>query len=86
MRVGTAEARQRFSELLDAVSAGEVVEVSRRGRVVAVLTQPAAPAAESEHFGAAVARWRAEWDVSNWPEADPFEAVRDTSPGRPPTW
>ena len=40
MRVGTAEARERFKELLDRVQAGETVEIARRGKVLAVLSTP----------------------------------------------
>ena len=40
MRIGVAEARRRFSELLDRAIRGEIVEVARRGEVVAVIGPP----------------------------------------------
>lgn len=44
--VSVAEARSRFSELLDAAEAGETVVITRRGQPVAELTpHPLAPRA-----------------------------------------
>jgi prevent-host-death family protein len=40
--VGTAEAKRRFSELVDRVGAGERFLVSRRGRPAVALVPPAA--------------------------------------------
>jgi prevent-host-death family protein len=54
-RVGVRELRQRASELLRRVEAGETIEVTDRGRPVAVL----APLPESEPL----ARLRASGDV-----------------------
>jgi prevent-host-death family protein len=80
MRVGTAEARERFKELLDRVQAGETVEIARRGKVLAVLSTPREAAAGS--FRETVAQWRDTWDVASWPDEDVFADVRDRSPGR----
>ncbi len=46
-RVGVAEARKRFGVLLDRVTSGETVEITRRGRPVARLI-PVQPAFDSE--------------------------------------
>lgn len=85
MRIGVAEARRRFSELLDRAIRGETVEVARRGEVVAVIAPPA-PDPDIEPIGAALRSWRAEWQVEDWPDDDPFGDVRDRSAGRPASW
>lgn len=41
MRVGAYEAKTKLAALLDRVEAGEHVEITRYGRVVAVLSPPA---------------------------------------------
>lgn len=41
MRVGAYEAKTHLAALLDRVEAGEHVEITRYGRVVAVLSPPA---------------------------------------------
>ena len=38
------EAKNRLSELIDRVQAGEVIAITRRGKVVAQLALPGAPA------------------------------------------
>ena len=85
MRIGVAEARRRFSELLDRAIRGEVVEVARRGEVVAVLGPPNGATA-SEPLLAVLQQWRAAWDVDAWADDDPFVDVRDRSDGRPAPW
>ena len=42
--VALYEAKNRLSELIDRVLAGEVIEITRRGKVVAQLAPPAAGA------------------------------------------
>ena len=81
MRVGTAEARERFKELLDRVQAGETVEIARRGKVLAVLSTPP-DAGRASTFSETVTQWREMWDVASWPDEDDFADVRDRSPGR----
>jgi prevent-host-death family protein len=81
MRVGTAEARERFKELLDRVQAGETVEIARRGKVLAVLSTPP-DAGRAGGFSETVSQWRETWDVGSWPDEDVFADVRDRSPGR----
>lgn len=85
MRIGVAEARRRFSELLDRAIRGEVVEVARRGEVVAVIGPPRDNAAP-EPIGAVLQRWRADWKVDEWSDDDPFVDIRDRSDGRPAPW
>lgn len=85
MRIGVAEARRRFSELLDRAIRGEVVEVARRGEVVAVLGPPPG-GGTSDPVSAVLQRWRTTWDVDVWPDDDPFADVRDRSDGRPAPW
>lgn len=81
-----AEARRRFREILDRVEAGETVEISRRGEVVAMVTPPVPEQRRQESFAEWLTRWRAESGVDEWPDDDPFADVRDPSPGRPPPW
>lgn len=86
LRVGTADARRRFSEILDRVEAGETVEVTRRNDVVAVIGPPNEPPVAQLPFGAWIEQWRSEWGVADWPDDDPFANLRDLSPGRPAPW
>ena len=79
MRVGTAEARERFKELLDRVQSGETVEIARRGKVLAVLSVSTGRAGAGR-FGETVSQWRETWDVASWPDEDLFADVRDRSP------
>jgi len=85
MRVGVAEARRRFREILDRVIAGEVVELSRRGEIVATMSAPST-GQRDESLGQALSRWRSKWGVEDWPEDDPFVDLRDRSPGRGAPW
>jgi prevent-host-death family protein len=84
MRVGVAEARKRFAELLDRAMRGETVEIARRDEVVAVIGAP--QAASAEPLPTALERRRREWDVEAWPDDDPFAGTRDRSEGRPSPW
>jgi prevent-host-death family protein len=85
MRVGVAEARKRFAELLDRAMRGETIEVARRDEVVAVIGPPTAAGA-ADPLDVVLGRWRREWDVADWPDDDPFRGVRDRSEGRPSPW
>ena len=42
-RVGVAEAKAKFAELLKRAEAGETIGITRHGRTVAMLTPPARP-------------------------------------------
>jgi len=86
MRIGVAQARERFKEMLDRVSSGEVVEVTRRGEVVAVIAPPSAGQTVGEPFAEAVHAWRGAWGVESWTDEDPFVDVRDCAPGRAAPW
>jgi len=86
MRIGVADARRRFREILDRVGAGEVVEISRRNEVVAVVAPPSGPDRSDKPFDAALRAWRTEWAVESWPDDDPFADVRDRATGRVPPW
>lgn len=86
MRVGVAQAREHFREMLDRVAAGEVVEVTRRGEVVAVIAPPSSGYPVGGSFMEALRAWREAWDVESWPDEDPFADVRDHSQGRPAPW
>ena len=81
MQVGTAEARERFKELLDRVQAGETIEIARRGKVLAVLSAPPGTSG-SASFSEVVQHWRNTWDVASWIDDDAFADVRDHSLGR----
>ncbi len=52
-RVGVRELRQHASRYLALVKAGESVEITERGELVALLTPPLAPQRERERFLAA---------------------------------
>lgn len=84
--VGVAEAKRRFSELLDRVGAGERVVVNRRGRAAAVLV-PASTEALAEVDAApvglaAVAGALADWDDLD-AVADEILRARATARDRP---
>lgn len=85
--LGVAEAKRRFSELLDRVGAGERVVVERRGRPAGVLV-PATPEALEGGPGAplglaAVAGALAEWEDLDAVVEDLY-AARRTARDRPP--
>lgn len=86
LRLGTAEARRRFREILDRVASGETVEIARRDRIVAVVGPPPAGPSDAESLRAELREWRRRWDVASWSEEDPFADVRDADPGRPAPW
>jgi antitoxin (DNA-binding transcriptional repressor) of toxin-antitoxin stability system len=73
-QMGVAEAKRRFSELIDRVDEGERFVVSRRGRPAVVLAPPTSDALRSptqRPIGlAAIAGALADWD-------DLDDAVRD---------
>ena len=73
-RVGVAEAKARFSELLNRVEAGERVEITRHGRTVAVLTPPPRTAGLGDLRGiwAGKGYWIADDFDELGPEWDPY--------------
>jgi antitoxin (DNA-binding transcriptional repressor) of toxin-antitoxin stability system len=78
--MGVAEAKRRFSELIDRVDAGERFVVSRRGRPAVVLAPPTPDSLR--HSGqkpiglAAVAGALAEWDDLEQDVRDLYAARR----------
>ena len=85
MQVGIADTRRRLKEILARVAAGETVEITRRGAIVAAVVPPDTGAAV-EPLGRAIEAWRAEWKVDTWPDDDPLDGVRNGSPGRGSPW
>lgn len=78
--LGVAEAKQRFSELIDRVAAGERFLVSRHGKPAVALVPPsedvlADPEAPPLGF-AAVAGALADWDELDQVVADIYDARR----------
>ncbi len=84
--LGVAEAKRRFSELIDRVDSGEHFVVSRRGRPAVVLGPPTPEAlrrtAERPIGLAAVAGALAEWEDLD-EAVDEIYAVRRRSRDRP---
>ncbi len=87
--IGVAEAKRRFSELLDRVAGGERVVISRRGRPAVVLVPPTGELAElapSAPVGlAAVAGALAEWDELEQVVEEIYEARRRSADREPPS-
>jgi len=82
-----AEARDALTGLVHRVEEGEPIQLTRRGRPVAVLISVAeyrrlkAPA-ESRRFGSALDAWRCRCG-ENALHGDEFDGLRDAAPGRP---
>ena len=80
-----SEARDRLPGLVHDVEAGTPVELTRRGKPVAVLTsvdEYRRLSSRREGFWTATERWRASVDPADLEGEDPFADVRDKSPGR----
>lgn len=73
--MGVAEAKARFSELLERVARGERLVVAKRGKPIAVLAPPAAVAEGGEpcHGLASLAGVMADWPEM---ERDMTEVIR----------
>jgi prevent-host-death family protein len=57
--VGAFEAKTRLSELLDRVAQGETIQITKRGRPVALLTPPVlAKAADLQRIAAEIREFR----------------------------
>src|SRR5680860_386574 len=83
--VGTAEAKRRFSELVDRVGEGESFLVSRRGRPAVALVPPAPELFEPREPPrglASLAGALAEWDELE-DDVAAIYAARSTSRDRP---
>jgi prevent-host-death family protein len=85
--LGVAEAKRRFSELIDRVDAGERFTVSRRGHPAVVLAPPTPEAlrrsAERPIGLAAVAGALADWEDLD-ESVEEIYAIRRSSRDRPP--
>jgi len=84
--VGVAEAKRRFSELIDRVSAGERFVVSRRGKPAVVLVPPS-PQALRPSVGSPVGLAAVAGALADWEELDDvvedIYAARRASRDRP---
>jgi len=72
-RYTVAEARAQLSSLLSAVSAGEEVEITRRGKPVALVRRP------EGGLGEAIVRWRASASPDALVDDAWIDALRDRS-------
>lgn len=84
-RYSVAEARQRFTELVRSVERGRPLEITRRGRPVAVLvsaSEYARMAGAEASFSGALEAFREATDPKLLRGPDPFAKLRDRSPGR----
>ena len=79
-----AEARDRLPGIVHDVEAGTPVELTRRGKPVAVLMsvdEYRRLSSGREGFWSAIERWRASVDPADLEGDDPFADVRDRSLG-----
>lgn len=76
--MNVADAKRRFSELLDRVADGERFVVTRRGRPAAALVPPAAGALAEEPERLGLLAFVGA--LAEWPEFD--DAMRDVVAGR----
>jgi prevent-host-death family protein len=84
-RYSVAEARQHFTELLRRAERGRVLEITRRGRLVAVLVSAreySKLAGERPSFGNALSAFRSKVREQDLLPAEAFEGLRDQSAGR----
>lgn len=72
-RYTVAEARAELTSLLNAVQSGEEVEITRRGKPVAVVRRP------EGGLGEAILRWRASASLEGFVGDDWAEGLRDRS-------
>jgi len=84
--LGVADAKRRFSELIDRVSAGEQFVVSRRGKPAVALVRPSAESLRPSNAApvglAALAGALADWDELDEVVEDIY-AARQRSRDRP---
>jgi prevent-host-death family protein len=87
-RVSIADARDNLPALVRSAEQGEPIELTRRGKLVAVLVS------SSEYqkltgppdLWAAIQKFRAEHDLSDLHVEEVFADVRDRTPGREVEW
>jgi prevent-host-death family protein len=89
-RYSIADARNRLPALVHEVERGGAVEITRRGRPVAVLVSEAEYSRLTNGRGGyweALQRWREDNDLEGMDEmVETILASRDRSPGRDVTW
>ena len=89
-----ARARDRLTYLVHVAERGEPIELTRRGKPVAVLVsvedfERIPPAPKHKSFEEFVEEWRASMTPEELEELDPdevFRDARDKSPGRDFSW
>jgi len=85
-QIAIAEARANLPSILREVECGAAVELTRRGKPVAVLLsvhEYRRLTAPQGGFWEGLQEFRRNYDLEEmWREGDPFEGVRDRSPGR----
>ncbi len=80
-----AEAREHLPSIVHDAEAGTPIELTRRGKPVAMLVsidEFRRLSSRREGFWSAYQRWRATVDPADLEGDDPFADVRDRSPGR----
>ena len=88
-RYSIADARNNLPRIVHAVEGGSSVELTRRGRPVAVLISASEYArlkAGRVDLWEALQRFRARHDLKRLRAAEVFTGVRDRSPGRSHAW
>lgn len=84
-----AEARNDLPGIVHKVEAGKPIQLTRRGKPVAVLLSMAAYERLSRgqpDFWGAVQAFRSRWQLSELDVDEVFAGVRDRSPGREVKW
>jgi prevent-host-death family protein len=77
MQISIREARQQLSRLLKAVEQGEMVEITRRGRVVAQLSPPSRSGNKAELRATARANLRASQSPARTSSPELIREMRD---------
>ncbi|MFL6198154.1 MAG: type II toxin-antitoxin system Phd/YefM family antitoxin [Thermoanaerobaculia bacterium] len=88
-RVSIAEARDHLPALIRSAEHGEPVELTRRGKMVAVLVSSRdyeRLTTGPPDLWAAIQKFRAEHDLSDLDIEEVFADVRDRTPGREVEW
>jgi len=88
-RVSIAEARDSLPALVHSVEHGQPVELTRRGKPVAVLIashEYARLTAGPRDLWAAIQKFRTEHDLSDLQVEEVFADTRDHAPGREVDW
>ncbi len=88
-RVSIAEARDHLPALIRSAEHGELVELTRRGKMVAVLVSSRdyeRLTTGPPDLWAAIQKFRAEHDLSDLDVEEVYANVRDRTPGREVEW